>query len=161
MASTHVALGDLLDLVKAGVEADVYERYDGDPGDAIDEHVAELRDEKGTSILVGFLSDDVTDEDEEGTPLGADLTAAILIVRRRGHRVYDAQDAGGATVGTASADAEKLDGLYDDTINAVAGKDVGGARLFIRNGRALSGDGNWYGRALTVRFSRDFDPSLD
>lgn len=144
LAALEAALGpDGLDL------ADTFARYDGEPADAIDEHVADLGTPGGASVLVGFLSDDVTQADESGAPMLAALRPSVVVVRRRTHRDS------GATVPGATADAEALDALYDAAAAA-----VGAAGFHAQRGRALAGDTrDWFGRALVVETSTLFPRS--
>lgn len=139
----ETALGDAR---PGGALADTFERFDGEPADAIDEHVADLRGDAGASVLVGFLSDDVAALDEAGEILTAALRPSVVVVRRRSHR-----DAG-ATVPGATLDAEALDDLYDAAAEA-----VGAAGWTAQRGRALAGDTrDWFGRALVVEKTTDF-----
>lgn len=126
--------------------ADTFARYDGEPADAIDEHVADLRGAEGASVLVGFLSDDVTEADEAGEILTAALRPSVAVVRRRSHR-GDAASVPGATL-----DAEALDDLYD-----AAAKAVQDAGFRVQRGRTLAGDTrDWFGRVLVVERLTDF-----
>ena len=141
------SLGAALGPDAAGL-ADTFGRFDGEPADAIDEHVADLSVPGGASVLVGFLSDDVTETDEEGDALSAALRPSVVVVRRRGHR------GDGAGVPGATADAEAVDDLYDAA--AIAAQ---GAGWRILRGRALAGDTrDWFGRALVVERGRPFPP---
>ena len=154
--ATKLLLRSLRDLLQqelgedrpGGALADVFERFDGEPADAIDEHVAELRGEAGASVLVGFVSDDVTDQDETGVTLSAVLRPAILVVRRR-----DAKRNGASQ---ATADAEALDDLYDAA--ALAADEAGWS---VRRGRTLAGDTrDWIGRAIVAERERPFPPEV-
>ena len=128
--------------------ADTFGRFDGELADAIDEHVADLSVPGGASVLVGFLSDDVTETDEEGHALSAELRPAVAVVRRRSHR-GDAAGVPGAT-----ADAEALDDLYDAAAAAAQG-----AGWRVLRGRTVAGDTrDWFGRALVVERGRPFPP---
>lgn len=139
----ETALGDAR---PGGALADTFERFDGEPADAIDEHVADLRGDAGASVLVGFLSDDVAEADEGGVALASTLRPSVAVVRRR------SQKGSGLGVASATADAEALDDLYDEAASAIeaAGFDV-------RRGRALAGDTrDWFGRILVAERSRPF-----
>ena len=158
MATTTTLLRGILGALEAalgpdrpgGALADVFARYDGEPADAIDEHVAQLRGETGASVLVGFLSDDVDERDEAGRPLSALLRPSVLVVRRRGTRLEEGPDG----VKGATRDAELLDALYDAAASALDGHGLS----FLR-GRALAGEvRDWMGRALVVEGSRTFPP---
>lgn len=132
-----------------GALADVFARYDGEPADAIDEHVADLRGAEGASVLVGFLSDDASAADETGLALAATLRPSVAVVRRRSHR----EDAAGVL--GATADAEALDALYDEAAAAIEG-----AGYAVRRGRALAGDSrDWFGRVLVAEITAPFPRS--
>lgn len=154
--ATKAVLAGLLGALEAamggprpgGPVADVFARYDGEPSDAVDEHVADLRGREGASVLVGFLSDDEGDRDEAGTALDFVLRPSVVVVVRRSPR-----SASGAVAG-ATADAERLDDLYDEAALALAE-----AGYTVRRGRALAGDTrDWFGRALVAEAARDFPP---
>lgn len=135
----------------AAAVCDVFERYDGDAEEAADEHVADLAGERGASVLVGFLAEDVSEADEDGRVLASHLRPAVIVLRRRGPRDGAADGVPGAT-----RDAEALDALYD---LAAAACEAGGWR--VTRGRTLSGSvRDWFGRALVVERERqDWPPS--
>lgn len=125
--------------------ADSFGRYDGEPADAVDEHVVDLQSASGASVLVGFLSDDVAEADEDGVPIRTTVRPGVVVVRRRGPR----DGASGTTVG-ATEDAEALDALYDA---AAAACQSAGWRVL--RGRALAGDvRDWFARAIVVERDR-------
>ena len=158
--STRTTLRQLRDALRAALGpegalgpdgaglADVFERFDGEPAEAIDEHVLELRGEAGASVLVGFLSDDALAANEAGQALGYTFRPMVALVRRRSLREGEA-GATGATV-----DAEALDDLYD-----AAAATLTAAGLRVLGGRALAGDTtHWIGRLLTCETTRDLIP---
>lgn len=147
LAALDGALGDAR---PGGPLADTFARFDGEPADAVDEHVADLRKDAGASVLVGFLSDDVAEADEFGLALDATLRPSVVVVRRRSHR------GDSATVPGATRDAEALDELYDEAAAAAEG-----AGWRVRRGRVLAGDTrDWFGRALVVERDRPFPPEV-
>ena len=138
------ALGDVLD---------VCERCDGDPAAAVEEHVAELRGARGTSVLVGYLSDDDVDEDEDTEALGAVLRATVIPIVRRGPRGTPDQ------APSQARDTEALDDLYDAVVAALLDGRRALAPLFagpirLHRGQASIGGEDWFARVITVSFSR-------
>ena len=140
----------------AGVTLDVCARFDGAPAEAVDEHVVELRGAAGTSVLVGYLTDDDVDEDEEALALGATLRAGVIVVVRRSRRAEQGEEP------SQSEDARQLDGLYDAALDALRdGRDalapLSCGRIRILRGQALQGADDWFGRVIPVQFTRPLD----
>ena len=140
----------------AGAPLDVCARFDGEPSEAVDEHVVELRGQSGTSVLVGYLSDDDLDEDEDSLALGATLRAGVICVVRRSRRT----EATGEP--SQSEDARQLDALYDAAIDALrSGREalapLSCGPIRIQRGQALTGADDWFGRVIPVQFTRPLD----
>jgi hypothetical protein len=161
MASTAATLRAVLDVLKGelgedregGAIADTFERFDGEPSEAVEEHVAELRGKVGASVLVGFLSDTLDESDESGRPLSFTLRPSVVVVRRRGPKNHKDSEVRAWTL-----DAEALDDLYDAAALALASS---GLRVRLSRGLALYGDTrDWTGRALVVELDREFPPGL-
>lgn len=142
MADTNATIDGLLAALQTPLEAaglaDAFAFYDGDPAEAIYEHVAELQGEAGASVLVGFLSDADLIENASRAAIGSTLHLSVSVVRRRG------------SSGEQHADARALNDLYDAAIEAL----VAAPGIVLRPTRALVGDVDWFGRLIPIHTSR-------
>lgn len=141
--------------------ADVFDRFDGDPEDAVNEHVAELQGATGTSVLVGFTADQVNPAQRSGSgrALATTVPLTVLVVRRRSERA-GCDSARQDPVSATRRDAEALDDAMDavletvDTLSPDALRDVGIEHLLFTTSVGLVGASDWYGRALTFDLTR-------
>lgn len=123
--------------------ADVVERYDGDPWDAINEHVARFDGARGTSILVGFTSGDVSARTANQQPRQLRIPITVLIVRRRGG------------FGDHEADCEALDDAMDATRQAFEyakrkPSELNAEGVIPVSVYGLKGADTWWARAVQV-----------
>jgi hypothetical protein len=134
---------------------DAVERFDGDPENAVNEHVAELSDENGASILYGFEATDIRTRDAAMWPTQIGYPVVVIILKRR-------------TKEGMAADAEAVDDLMDlvlDTFSVYkAGRGVSffGCRAIIPQpvNMTLSDlDGNWIGRGIPFLFTLTHEPA--